>query len=144
MFRLAIAALFLAGCTLAPAEPTGAVAAQPQPAIEGAEWRAVEIDGAAVAGPGPRSLTLRMASGRAGGGAGCNNYAGDYALAAGQGIRFGSLGGTRMLCHDQVMALERRFFSALAAARRYTIAADGSLLLSGENGRSIRVVRDER
>lgn len=141
MFRMAMTALLLTGCAAAPAGMIGDLPAQPLASIDGVQWRAVAIDGAPVTSPAPDSLTLRFKDGRAGGRAGCNHYGGQFELLPEARIRFGILAATRMLCRDEAMALERRFFDAIGETMRYALGPDGSLLLTGENGRSIRFER---
>jgi heat shock protein HslJ len=87
--------------------------------VVGATWELVELDGAAVAPVGERGRpTLRLdADGRAAGFAGCNQYFGAYTL-AGDSLRFGDLGMTRIWCQD-VMEAEQ---ASTAASQRAQVA----------------------
>ena len=139
MLRLAIAASMLVGC--AAAEPPGsAAAAASDPvtrSIEGIEWRAVEIGGSPVVGPA--AVTLRLDGGRAAGSGGCNGYGGPYRFEEGGRLSFGPLVSTRRACADEAgNRQESAFHRILAAVSRYRIDRDGSLLLSAEDGSTVR------
>ena len=125
-----VAALALCGCAAAYDRQLG-----------GAEWRAVDINGAPVL---PEAApTLRLDSGRASGNASCNRFSGSYQLMRGrERLRFGPLAATRMACAPAVMDQERNYLAILEFARSYDFYGDGSLSLIAPDGRAIRFRRN--
>ena len=114
--------------TSAPAAPA---APAPAAALEGTEWRLVDIGGQpAPAGadstrhPG---FTLIAEGRKVQGSAGCNRMKGTYQL-DGQKLKFGPLATTRMACPD--MLTETAFLKALKATTRYEVSGS-SLTLFG-------------
>ncbi len=105
-------------------------------------WRGVEINGRAT---GNSPITLMFGSdGKAVGRSACNNYSVTYRL-SGNGLRiYPDMMGTRMGCPDPLMAQETLYRATLAASEVASIEADGSLLLSGPNGQSLRFEREAR
>ncbi|HEU4563727.1 MAG TPA: META domain-containing protein, partial [Gemmatimonadaceae bacterium] len=86
------------------------------------------------------TLALDAATRRAAGDAGCNRYAGPYAL-AGDSLRFGALVSTKRACaSDARNAQETAFLRALDATRRWTLAGD-TLRLLGDGGEVARMAR---
>lgn len=106
-----------------------------QAPLLGAEWTLVALDSQpAGGGQGnrPGTLTLGIDAPRASGFAGCNRFAGNYALQP-PALRFTDTVSTRMACAEGD-ALERRYLAALAATRHYKL--DGKVLeLLAEEGR---------
>ena len=112
----------------APAAPAPAA---PTAALEGTEWRLVDIGGQpAPAGadstrhPG---FTLLAEGRKVQGSAGCNRIMGTYQL-HGEKLKFGPLATTRMACPD--MATETAFLTALKQTTRYEVSGS-SLTLYG-------------
>ena len=117
----------LAGCATAAAGPD----------LRAAEWRAVDVNGAPVAGDRP--LTLRLAdAGQASGNSGCNSFTGTYKRRSQSRIDFGPLASTRMACEPAIMDQERRYLAILDAAERYTRYGDGSLSIIAPDGSAVR------
>ena len=63
-----------------------------------------------------------------GGQAGCNRYATSLEV-GGERVTAGPIAATKMLCSDDEMNQEQRFFAALASVERVDFGEDGSLLL---------------
>jgi heat shock protein HslJ len=115
----------------APAAPEAQVPATPAVALEGTEWRLVDIGGQpAPAGadstrhPG---FTLLADGRKVQGSAGCNRMKGTYKL-GGKKLKFGPLATTRMAC--PAMETETAFLKALEATTRYELSGS-SLTLYG-------------
>ena len=113
----------------APAAP--AAPALPAAALEGTEWRLVDIGGQpAPAGadstrhPG---FTLVADGRKVQGSAGCNRMVGTYTL-DGETLKFGPLATTRMAC--AAMETETAFLKALEVTSRYEVSGS-SLTLYG-------------
>ena len=98
------------------------------PRIEDRRWLLIEVMGRPVEDfETDRAPFIRFDSAqrRASGSASCNRFFGDYAILAGNRIRFvGGIGATRMACPD--MRLEAAFFEALETTDGY--ALDGGQL----------------
>jgi heat shock protein HslJ len=117
--------------TSAPATPAAPAPAAPTAALEGTEWRLVDIGGQpAPAGadttrhPG---FTLIAEGRKVQGSAGCNRMKGTYQL-SGEKLKFGPLATTRMAC--PAMQTETAFLKALEATTRYEVSGS-SLTLYG-------------
>ena len=114
--------------TSAPADPE---ASAPAAALEGTEWRLVDIGGQ----PSPAGadstrhpgFTLLADGRKVQGSAGCNRMTGTYQL-DGQKLKFGPLATTRMAC--PAMQTETAFLKALEATTRYEVNGS-SLTLYG-------------
>ncbi len=111
----------------------------PASLLQGAEWSVVEIGGVPlVAGS---TVTLDFApDGRVSGHASCNNFMSEYAL-SGEGLAISKGAGTKMMCDAALMDQERRFLDALGGVQRFSIAADGALLLQTGDARAIKARR---
>jgi heat shock protein HslJ len=102
-------------------------------------WRGVAINGEAV-GSSPITLLLNS-DGTATGRSACNNYSVSYNL-SGTALRIlPDLRGTRMACPPARMAQETLFRAILMSVNMVTIRRDGSLLLQGPSGQSLRFER---
>ena len=107
--------------------PAPEAPAAPAAALEGTEWRLVDIGGQ----PSPAGadstrhpgFTLLADGRKVQGSAGCNRMTGTYQL-DGQKLKFGPLATTRMAC--PAMQTETAFLKALEATTRY--AVNGSSL----------------
>jgi heat shock protein HslJ len=112
----------------APAAPE---APTPAAALEGTEWRLVDIGGQ----PSPAGadstrhpgFTLLAEGRKVQGSAGCNRMTGTYQL-DGKRLKFGPLATTRMAC--PAMQTETAFLKALEATTRYEVSGS-SLTLYG-------------
>ncbi len=93
----------------------------------GDAWTVTAVDGEAV--PEGAALTMTFTDdGRLGGAAPCNRYATSFGI-GGELVSVGPIAATRMLCPDEVMARESRFFAALAAVGRIDFDDDGTLVM---------------
>jgi heat shock protein HslJ len=114
-----------------PAAPESPAPATPAAALEGTEWRLVDIGGQ----PGPAGaettrhpgFTLLADGRKVQGSAGCNRIRGTYKL-DGEKLKFGPLATTRMAC--PAMETETAFLKALEATTRYEVNGS-SLTLYG-------------
>ncbi|AJE45085.1 META domain-containing protein [Celeribacter indicus] len=100
--------------------------------LAGANWQVETIDGAVpVEGRMPElsiSDDLRVA-----GTSGCNRFSGGLEI-TGEGIAFGPMAATRMMCPADLMAQETALLDALSSTSRFEIAEDGALVLHGPEG----------
>jgi heat shock protein HslJ len=111
--------------------PEAPAPAAPAAALEGTEWRLVDIGGQ----PSPTGadstrhpgFTLLAEGRKVQGSAGCNRMTGTYQL-DGQELKFGPLATTRMAC--PAMQTETAFLKALEATTRYEVSGS-SLTLYG-------------
>ncbi len=100
-------------------------------ALLAGEWRLTALTGQDL--PAGLQATLLVKDGMASGQSGCNRYTGTMAL-TGEGLTFGPLAGTRMMCAAPVMTVEAAYLAALARVTRFDITDDGGLiLLAGED-----------
>lgn len=138
MRSMALATLLVAACHHGAGETSSPA---PAPAIEGIEWKLVDLNGKA-AGKGadgqPATLTLTAAGTRANGYAGCNRFFGSYTL-TGSALKFGLLGMTRMACPGSD-TLETSYTKALAATTSQRLTKGKLELLAG----SVVVARFEK
>ncbi len=92
--------------------------------LEGAYWKATELEGK----PAPKQDAKREAilqfqpGNRVSGSDGCNRITGSYELKA-EVVKFGQMAGTQMACLDAA-EIERGFRAALKGATRLTIVGD--------------------
>lgn len=105
----------------------------PPTELAGTNWIFVSINGAPVAGDRPTSLQFDGA--RLSGSAGCNRFSGSYAVDAGT-LTAGPLMATKMACPGAGMAQEDAFFLLMREAVSLTFADDGTLVLTGADGRT--------
>ncbi|MGL5081192.1 MAG: META domain-containing protein [Microcoleaceae cyanobacterium] len=78
-------------------------------------------------------ITLNFTQDRLSGSSGCNQYIGGYRLDQ-QLLKVGTLGSTLRACPDEIMAQEFQYLTALQAATRYEIDAQGQLRISYSQG----------
>lgn len=102
-------------------------AGAPLQLISGAEWRIEDIFGQGVTDANQLTLSV-VPEGRVSGTAGCNNYTGALDL-TGEGLHFGPLAATKMMCSEPLMAQENRYFEALSSVDRFDIDDTGALVL---------------
>ena len=101
--------------------------------LAGSSWTFVSIGGVAVAQDRPTSLQFDGA--RLSGSAGCNRFSGSYKAADGT-LTAGPLMATEMACPGAGMMQEAAFFKLMAAPVSLTFADDGTLVLTGSEGRT--------
>ena len=122
-----------AGLTEAAPQVTGTLSLAE---LDGSEWVLTDFawDEPAPAEP---EVTLVFEEGKIAGRAGCNNYFGgiEETGETATGISIGHLGSTRMMCPEEIMAVEDRFFRQLAGATSYSFLA-GHLALSWQGDQS--------
>jgi len=95
--------------------------------LAGAPWVAQEIAALPVLAAHPATLEVRS-DGSVSGKSGCNGFAGASTL-QGDNIAFGALAATKMACPEPQMEQEGRYFTALAASRRFLLESDTLRLL---------------
>ena len=103
----------------------------PPDTLAGSNWTFVSIGGVAVAKDRPTSL--QFDGNRISGSAGCNRFSGGYS-ATDDMLTAGTLMATEMACPG--MELEQVFFKLMATPVRLTFADDGTLTLTGSEGRT--------
>lgn len=128
--KLIVRHSLLLACTLAAAGCQ--LARPPQAVLPGTSWR-VEAIGASPAAAGVTStLEMDNDAGITGHG-GCNPYVSEFAVDS-RSIRFGEIFAAEIDCPAESLEQEKRFFSALAAAREVRVSRERLVLLdeSGE------------
>jgi heat shock protein HslJ len=112
----------------------------PDEPLIGGEWIVEDIDGKGIIDSSRATIAFtadRHVSGRAT----CNSYSGPYTIND-AAISFGPVAATRMACTaEALMTQERRFLEALATIDHFEFSADGALVLSGPDGKSITARR---
>ena len=105
-------------------------------------WHAVEMAGRPLMGG--ELLTLSLGSdGRISGRSGCNLYSAMYRL-EGEALEVTwPMTGTRRACLPALMDQELRFRELLLQGRHLQLREDGSLLVTGRDGATLRFVRAE-
>ena len=103
----------------------------PPDTLAGSNWTFVSIGGKPVTSDRPTSLQFDR--GRLSGSAGCNRFSGRYS-ATDDMLTAGTLMATEMACPG--MELEQVFFKLMATPVRLTFADDGTLTLTGSEGRT--------
>ena len=94
--------------------------------LVGTTWRLEDLAGSAVVANAPATLEF-LADGRVAGRGSCNRFFGT-ATVAGDALKFGPIGSTKMACTDPAIGdQETRYFRALEGAERYEV--QGSMLL---------------
>ncbi len=101
--------------------------------LAGSSWTFVSIGGVAVAKDRPAAL--QFDGNRISGRAGCNRFSGGYAADGGT-LTAGPLMATEMACPGAGSTQENAFFKLMAAPVSLTFADDGTLILTGSEGRT--------
>ncbi|MHA4835119.1 META domain-containing protein [Sphingopyxis sp. MSC1_008] len=104
----------------------------PPTELAGTNWSFVSIGGVPVAADRPTALQFN--GNRLSGSAGCNRFSGTYAVDGGT-LKAGPLMATEMACPG--MELEQTFFTLMASPVSLTFADDGTLILTGEGGKTV-------
>jgi len=107
----------------------------------GSEWIIDDIAGASVVKGSRVSLEFGP-EGHVSGNSSCNRYTTQYTL-SGEGLTIAKGAGTRMMCDPPLMEQERTFLDALSTVNAFDLAADGALVLTTADGRTIRARRGE-
>ncbi|MBE1527787.1 heat shock protein HslJ [Sphingopyxis sp. OAS728] len=103
----------------------------PPTELAGTNWSFVSIGGVAVTADRPTAL--QFDGNRMSGSAGCNRFSGTYSV-DGRTLKAGPLMATEMACPG--MELEQAFFKLMASPVSLTFADDGTLILTGSEGRT--------
>jgi len=103
----------------------------PPTGIAGTNWTFVSIGGTPVVADRPTAL--QFDGNRLSGSAGCNRFSGTYSV-DGSTLKAGPLMATEMACPG--MELEQAFFKLMATPVSLTFADDGTLILTGNEGRT--------
>lgn len=103
----------------------------PPTELAGTNWTFVSIGGVAVTADRPTAL--QFDGNRLSGSAGCNRFSGTYSVDGGT-LKAGPLMATEMACPG--MELEQAFFKLMASPVSLTFADDGTLILTGSEGRT--------
>ena len=102
-------------------------------ALAGTSWTFVSIAGVPVAGERPTSLAFDAT--RLSGSAGCNRFSGGYTVKDGM-LAAGQIAATRMACPGPAMEQEQALFDLLNGPVRMDFPTDGTLLLTGVDGKT--------
>lgn len=117
--------------TEAETEITGTLSSS---VLEGTEWVLTSFGQQEKAPAEPR-VTMTVEDGRASGSAGCNRYFTDFQdgdeMPA--SLSLGPVGSTKMMCPEEIMAIEDRFLQELGKVSSFTFAG-GRLVLSWQDG----------
>jgi heat shock protein HslJ len=105
----------------------------PPAELAGTSWTFVSIGGVAVARDRPTSLAFEGA--KLSGSAGCNRFSGGYDSKGGT-LTAGPLMATEMACPGAGMTQENAFFALMQGPVRLSFPADGTLILTGAEGRT--------
>jgi len=105
----------------------------PPDTLAGSNWAFVSIGGTAVAADRPTSL--QFDADRLSGSAGCNRFSGGYAVDGGT-LKAEGLMATEMACPGAGMTQEAAFFKLMATPVSLTFTDDGTLILTGSEGRT--------
>lgn len=105
----------------------------------GGEWNIVRIDGSSVSvaeGMTKPFLGFDVAAGRVYGSTSCNRLTGTLNADTGTGrIDFGSMGSTRMMCHD--MQTEQKVLEALSKVKTFEMPEDGRMTFGDGTGKTV-------
>jgi heat shock protein HslJ len=111
--------------------------------LGGTAWILDPASADVVIPEGGEEVTLAFTTdGSFAGHAGCNNYTGSYTTTDDGGITLSDTAVTRMMCEEEVMAVETAYLSALAEVAEFVVDdeeltfsdADGAAVLRYERG----------
>lgn len=105
----------------------------PPDTLAGSRWTFVSIAGAPVAADRPTSLAFDGT--RLSGSAGCNRFSGSYG-ADGTTLTAGPLMATKMACPGPGMTQEAAFFELMAGPVTLSFPTDGTMEITGANGKT--------
>jgi len=106
--------------------------------LEGVTWRLLGLEETPV--PAKVEITATFADGKVSGRSACNRYFAETAL-DGERLTVGMIGGTKMLCPDDVMDWENSYRDLLADAATWKIA-DERLQVRAADGRTLTFARE--
>lgn len=108
---------------------------EPASLLQGADWIVTRLAGEAVLKEPHITLTFSE-DGRVSGNASCNRFGTEYKL-TGEGLQFGKSMSSMMACEPDIMKQEQLFMELLERVSRFSIAADGALVLHSDRDRTI-------
>jgi heat shock protein HslJ len=111
----------------------------PATLLQGREWTVATLAGTpALAAP---RITFTFGDdGRLSGLASCNRFGADYSL-TGEGISVGKGMSSMMACEPEIMKQEQLFMELLERVSRFSIDANGALILFSDRDRTIVTAR---
>jgi heat shock protein HslJ len=110
--------------------------------LDGSRWRATRFGVVLADTPAPgQEFTLEIQGDRLAGRSGCNRFVGAWKVVD-DVLEIGPLASTMMWC-DGLMELERSFLQALESARGARQDRDRLVLVNGDGGLVIQLVRAE-
>ncbi len=101
--------------------------------LAGTSWTFMSIGGVDVAEGRPTSLIF--GTDRVSGSAGCNRFSGEYE-SDGDTLTAGPLAATRMACPGAGMTQEQAFFALMTGPVSVSFPSDGTMILTGADGRT--------
>lgn len=105
----------------------------PPDTLAGSNWSFVSIGGVPVAADKPTALQFDGT--RLSGSAGCNRFGGGYKVTDGM-LSAGPLAATMMACPGPAMEQERAFFDLMQGPVGIDFPSDGTMLLTGKDGKT--------
>jgi heat shock protein HslJ len=132
-----VVTLLLASCAPGTAPHGPAIAPPPTDTF----WRAEDIGGGGIIDRSHVTLALATDS-SASGSAGCNRFAGRYAL-TGDRLTLAGIASTKKACAPSLMEQEARYIAMLADVVRWRIELTGALVLTTKKGARLHFFPDE-
>ncbi len=130
LLALVVLAAIAVGCDAVGTSPA---AETPGPTgdagLEGTDWSIEAVGGTTLAPDPPATLSVEP-GGQVAGQTGCNQFNGTVSV-DGAALTFGPLATTRKACEAGLMEQERAILDALAGVTGWSVAADGTLHLTG-------------
>lgn len=108
----------------------------PPASLERTIWRIAFINNTEI--PASQGALVSFGDGRMSGTVGCNRLGSDYTYADGE-LGFGPVMSTRMGCQEPLASQEFAFVSLLGATPTTSFYDRGALVLSGEDGATVRL-----
>ncbi len=106
-----------------------------KPELTGKNWKLIMLNGDSVKSETKQPFMILYTEGkRVSGNTGCNNFFGTYELSNQNGIKFSTLGMTKMACVGDNP--EKEYTDALEKASNYSLTAT-ELILKDENGNTL-------
>jgi heat shock protein HslJ len=112
---------------------------EPGSLLSGHEWIVTQLADQPLLSE-PRITVDFAADGRVSGSASCNRFGAGYQL-TGEGLRIEKAMSSMMACEPPVMAQEQLFLDLLQSVSRFSIQANGNLVLHTKDDRSIELMK---
>lgn len=110
------------------------------------EWNTIEVNGKKINAEAVESqpfIGFSASDGNLYGNLSCNSLTGTYKADVKSGsLKFGSMGSTMMLCAD--MSTEQQMLEALKAVSKYSVDANGQLLLQTKAGKTVMTLQKRK